>query len=301
MMDNSKPYSTGIIVGCAVIGLSILALLYGRKKRRPIALDSKKKIPFKLIEKQIVSHDTRRFRFTLQSAEHVLGLPVGKHIYLSATINGNLVVRPYTPVTSDDEIGYFDLVIKVYFKGVHPRFPDGGKMSQHLESLEIGDSIDVRGPSGKLNYTKPGILEIKDGLKPVVEKRCSNIGMIAGGTGITPMLQVIRAILKNQADNTKMWLLFANQTADDILLREDLESIKKEHPNRFHLWYTLDRPAEDWAYGSGFVNEKMLESHMPKPGPETLVLMCGPPPMIQFACIPNLEKLGFTSDSYFSF
>jgi cytochrome-b5 reductase len=34
-----------------------------------------------------------------------------------------------------------DLVIKVYFANVHPRFPEGGKMSQHLESLSLGDTI----------------------------------------------------------------------------------------------------------------------------------------------------------------
>lgn len=37
----------------------------------------------------------------------------GNHMYLSAKIDGSLVIRPYTPVTSDDEVGYFELVIKV--------------------------------------------------------------------------------------------------------------------------------------------------------------------------------------------
>eukprot|EP00112_Aurelia_sp_Birch-Aquarium-sp1_P025716 Seg8713.1 transcript_id=Seg8713.1/GoldUCD/mRNA.D3Y31 product="NADH-cytochrome b5 reductase 3" protein_id=Seg8713.1/GoldUCD/D3Y31 len=299
-MDIHKQ-SIGLIIGCSVIGISVLAFLYARRKRRPTALDPKQKIPFKLIDKEVVSHDTRRFRFALQTPEHILGLPIGKHIYLSAIINGNLVVRPYTPVSSDDDIGYFDLVIKVYFAGVHPRYPEGGKMSQHLESLKIGDTIDVRGPSGKLTYAKAGLLEIKDGTKPLVKRHCKNVGMIAGGTGITPMLQVIRAILKNTSDKTKMWLLFANQTEADILLRSDLEKIEKEFGDRFHLWYTLDRPEEGWKYSSGFINEKMIAEHMPKPGPETQVLMCGPPPMIQFACIPNLEKVGFDSDMYFSF
>ena len=62
---------------------------------------------------QSLSHDTRRFRFALPTDEHILGLPVGQHIYLNATINGQLVIRPYTPVTSDDDKGHFDLVIKV--------------------------------------------------------------------------------------------------------------------------------------------------------------------------------------------
>ncbi len=45
---------------------------------------------------------------------------------------------------------------QVYKAGVHPRFPNGGKMSQHLDSLEIGDTIDIRGPEGKVNYAGRG-------------------------------------------------------------------------------------------------------------------------------------------------
>lgn len=53
------------------------------------------------------------FRFGLPSDKHTLGLPTGQHIYVSATINGENVFRPYTPITSDDDKGYFDLIIKV--------------------------------------------------------------------------------------------------------------------------------------------------------------------------------------------
>lgn len=49
-----------------------------------------------------------------------------------------------------------DLVVKVYLKGVHPKFPDGGKMSQYLNSLKIGDVVEFRGPSGLLTYTGKG-------------------------------------------------------------------------------------------------------------------------------------------------
>lgn len=45
---------------------------------------------------------------------------------------------------------------KVYFKDVNPKFPAGGKMSQYLDSLDIGDYVDVRGPSGKLVYLGNG-------------------------------------------------------------------------------------------------------------------------------------------------
>ncbi|XP_065836094.1 NADH-cytochrome b5 reductase 3-like [Oscarella lobularis] len=262
-------------------------------------LDPTKKIPMKLIEKEIVSHDTRRFRFALPRSDMILGLPIGKHMYLSARIKDDLVIRPYTPVTSDDEIGYFDLVIKVYFANVHPRFPDGGKMTQHLESLEIGDTIDVRGPSGHLTYLGKGKMHIKEGKKEE-SRQCTHIGMIAGGSGITPMLQIVQAILKDPYDKTEMSLIFANQTEDDILLRPELEKIAADNPN-FKLWYTLDRPPEDWKYSSGFVSEEMIREHLPPAGASTQILMCGPPPMIKYACLPNLEKLGFTPQMHFAF
>ena len=53
------------------------------------------------------------FRFSLPSENEVLGLPIGQHITLSAVINGELVVRSYTPISSDDDIGYVDLIVKV--------------------------------------------------------------------------------------------------------------------------------------------------------------------------------------------
>ena len=295
-----------LLIALAVVGTTSLVglvtyFLRKRKGNSKIALDPTKKIPFKLIEKEEVSHDTRRFRFALQTPEHVLGLPVGQHMYLSAKINDKLVIRPYTPVTSDDEIGYFDLVIKVYFKNVHPKFPEGGKMSQHLNDMEIGDSIDIRGPNGHLTYLGKGKFKITDSNKPPKFMNCKQVGMIAGGTGITPMLQIIKAILKDKDDDTKMSLLFANQTEDDILLREELERVEKENSDQFSLWYTLDRPTENWKYSKGFVNDKMIDEHLPKAKESSVVLMCGPPPMIKFACIPNLEKLEFSEDQYFAF
>jgi cytochrome-b5 reductase len=155
-----------------------------------------------LVEKEVLSHDTRRFRFGLPSERHVLGLPVGQHISLRYTDeSGKLVMRSYTPVSSDDAKGYVDLVIKVYFKNVHPKFPDGGKMSQHLESLAVGDTIEVSGPKGKLTYVGKGEIHIKHRVsdaEPEV-RRAKKIGMIAGGTGITPMLQIIRRALQDTA------------------------------------------------------------------------------------------------------
>ena len=69
----------------------------------------------------------------------------------------------------------------------------------------------------------------------------------------------------------------------------------------FHLWYTLDRPPQGWKYATGFVNETMVKEHLPAASSDTLVLMCGPPPMLKHACIPALESLGHSADNYFCF
>lgn len=303
-MGTMMQLGIGVVVAIGVGILTVVGLkLFGKKKKKKITLESDKvNYPLKLVDIEEISHDTRRFRFALPSDEHCLGLPIGQHVYLSAKINGELVIRPYTPTSSDDDLGYVDLVIKVYFGGVHPRFPDGGKMSQYLEKMELGSTINFRGPSGHLTYGGGGQFTIrKDKKSPEEKKMAKKVGMIAGGTGITPMLQLVRAVLKDPRDKTKMWLIFANQTEKDILLRTELEDIAAEHPDKFHLWYTLDRPEEGWTYSKGFINGDMIKEHMPPPGSDTLVLMCGPPPMINFACKPALAELAYGDDMQFAY
>ena len=56
-----------------------------------------------------------------------------------------------------------------------------------------------------------------------------------------------------------------------------------------------------WKYSSGFINAEMISEHLPPPGASTQILMCGPPPMIKFACLPNLDKLGYSEDMYVPF
>ena len=68
------------------------------------------------------------------------------------------------------------------------------------------------------------------------------------------MLQIVRDVFKSEED-TRLWLLFANQTEEDILLREEIEDIQRQYPNRFSFMYTLDRPNDSWTYQKGFINK----------------------------------------------
>jgi len=240
-----------------------------------------------LVSKESLSHDVRKFRFATAPGQ-TLGLEAGRHLTLSTSKEGKLLSRPYSPVSSETETGHFDLCVKIYFPT--ETFP-GGQMSMYLENLPIGGSIDVKGPLGKCYYSAPSQLTLVKG-EETQTRAAPSIGMIAGGTGITPFLAIIRKIFANPADNTKVSLLFANQTEKDIFLREELESIVEKSPN-FKLWYTVDRPPADWKYSKGFVTQEMIKDHLWEGDVRPSVFMlCGPPPMVKAACLPSLEKLG---------
>ncbi|XP_065359798.1 NADH-cytochrome b5 reductase 3 isoform X1 [Calliphora vicina] len=307
------PIAVGLVA--VVAGAVIIHYLINKKstkKPRPepnrtarlrTLIDANDKYQLPLIEKEVLSHDTRRFRFGLPSHQHILGLPVGQHIHLIATIDNELVIRPYTPISSDDDVGYVDLVVKVYFKDTHPKFPAGGKMSQYLDQMQIGDKISFRGPSGRLQYLGNGNFSIKklrkDPPKTVTAKR---VNMIAGGTGITPMLQLVRDVLKHsEKDKTELALLFANQSEKDILLRNELDELAKKYPDQLKVWYTVDKAGEGWTYSIGFINDMMIKVNLFPADDSTITLMCGPPPMINFACNPALDQLGYHPDNRFAY
>ncbi|XP_076878265.1 NADH-cytochrome b5 reductase 2 [Brachyhypopomus gauderio] len=297
-----------VITLLAVVATALYLLLKlgrsaGRKKtsKFPKTLqDPTVKYSLPLTEKEEITHDTKRFRFSLPSSKHVLGLPIGQHVYLSAKVKGSLVVRAYTPVSSDEDQGFVDLVVKVYYKNTHPDYPDGGKMSQYLNDMKIGDTIDVRGPNGLLVYNGNGQFAIRPDKKSNANvRRFKHVAMIAGGTGVTPMLQLIRSITADPADTTKCSLIFANQTEQDILLRRELDEVRERHSDQLNLWYTLDKPPQGWKYSTGYINAAMIKDHLPPPANDVLIVMCGPPPMIQYACQPNLTKLGYKSENTF--
>jgi len=250
-----------------------------------------------LVEKIIVNHDTRIFRFGLPDPNMRLGLPTGQHMFLKARYEGKTVMRPYTPITDDNTRGHVDLIIKVYFKNVHPKFPEGGKMSQHLDSMKIGDHIEVKGPLGEFVYKGRGEFTWKG--KP---RRCTQISLIAGGTGISLPYQVAYAILLDPEDKTRVKLLFANQTPADILARSLIDDLVAKHSDRFEVSYTVDRVPEgsgEWKYDVGFINDDMIKRALFPPSPDTVCLMCGPPIMYEKACVPNLLKVGYDRENIF--
>jgi cytochrome-b5 reductase len=200
------------------------------------------------------------------------------------------VIRPYTPVSDEDSRGFLDFIIKKY---------PNGPMSEHMHSMTPGQTLDMKGPIPKYPYEA---------------NKHEHIGMIAGGTGITPMWQVLRAIFKNPEDKTKVTMLYGNVAADDILLKKELEELENTYPQRFRVVYTLDKPSENWAGARGFITKDMIKTAFPEPKSENLqIFVCGPPgmykavsgtknsPQDQGELSGILKELGYSKDQVYKF
>ena len=297
-----------IIFGSAAVLLLALYLA----KPKPFLDGTRQSL--KLQEIKVPSPDTKLFRFALPSDKHCFGLPLGKHVKIfcpnptgvvAGKWNGrddpeegaDEIQRSYTPTSSEADLGRADLVIKVYEGGKIDRFPDGGKMSQYFGRLKVGDAISLKGPTGSIEYLGRGNWQYA---KRQI-KGMSHVGMLAGGTGITPMYQIVQEALRDTSDKTKFSLIFANQTLEDILLLPELNALAQQHPDRFTVHYTLDRPEPEWEGSTGFITAEMISAHLPPPAASTLIVMCGPPPMIKFACKQNLDALGYDKKRQLAF
>lgn len=257
----------------------------------------------KLISIDRVNHDARIYRFELEYPEQPFGLPTGQHVYArlrrktgaadqeatgGIVVQGELVQRAYTPISPESALGHVDLLIKVYHRTAD--FPDGGKMTLGFEELEWGDTIEFKGPLGTFQWLGNSTASWRSNKLPA-----RNVGLIAGGSGITPIYQVLRAISNDTSDReTRIWLVNANKTETDILLRHELEAFAHRlGVDRFRSHYILSKPPAEWLQGKGRINLKVMQEHMPPPNEDSLILICGPDPMIEHSVKPTLKELGW--------
>ncbi|XP_042480483.1 NADH--cytochrome b5 reductase 1-like [Macadamia integrifolia] len=274
-LDSLTPEIVGVAVAFVAIGAGAAYFYLNKKPKGCLDPDNFKE--FKLVKRTALSHNVAEFRFALPTPTSVLGLPIGQHMSCKGRDgNGEEVIKPYTPTTLDSDVGYFELVIKMYPQG---------RMSHHFRELRVGDYLAVKGPKGRFKY-QPGQVRA--------------FGMLAGGSGITPMFQVTRAILESPKDKTKVYLIYANVTFEDILLKKELDGLATNYPDRFKVYYVLNQPPEAWNGGVGFVSKEMIKTHLPAPASDIQILRCGPPPMNK-AMAAHLDDLGYTSEMQFQF
>ncbi|WFD31052.1 cytochrome-b5 reductase [Malassezia sp. CBS 17886] len=222
------------------------------------ALTPDRFIPFTLVERKQYNHDSSFYVFQLPNGT-VSGLRTASCVVMRGVDGepkddkGNPIIRPYTPVTPAHEKNHIDFLIKHY---------PNGKMTNYLTSLKPGDKVMIKGPIQKHEYS-PNQFE--------------EIGLIAGGSGVTPMFQLINEIALNPVDKTKVTFLYANKTPDDILLREKFEELKKDA--RFNVVHAVDDAKGAWDGIKGFIDKDVIQKFIPSPerGDKVKVFVCGPP------------------------
>ncbi|KAI8140685.1 hypothetical protein BJV82DRAFT_622125 [Fennellomyces sp. T-0311] len=258
-----------------------------------------------LDSKTCLSSSIRIFRFVFDEHQD-FGLPVGQHAYLklqqeqlTRDAPTKAVMRAYTPSRSGP--GFVEFLVKIYF-------PDhqqpGGAFTQLLEKMRVGETIDVKGPLGEYEYCGDGRYSIMR--KP--SKRAGYIGMIAGGTGITPMWQIIDA-LRHDHNPPRVSLIYCVRHLEDLVLSEELNAIQELlGPDVLHIRYILSNPPKDWKHGHGRLTAAELNEHLfphkDIDDSDKVVLLCGSDAMIDDCCKPLItEALGesFASSKVFVF
>lgn len=172
-------------------------------------------------------------------------------------------------------------------------------MSEHLHSMEPNQRLDFRGPVPKYPWSP---------------NKHTHIALIAGGTGITPMYQLMRAIFKNPDDKTKVTLIFGNIKEEDILLKHELQDLENTYPQRFRAFYVLNEPPNDSKITRGNISKELLKIVLPDPKTENVkIFVCGPPGLYQAISGPKespreqgelqgyLKELGYSSDQVYKF
>lgn len=249
-------------------------------------------VSLKLEDVEIINHNSKRFRFRLPEDDMVSGVHIASAILTKykGPEAEKPVIRPYTPISDEDARGYLDLLVKKY---------PNGPMSTHLHDMVPGQRLDVKGPIPKYPWSA---------------NKHNHIALIAGGTGITPMFQLCRAIFNNPDDQTKVTLVFGNISEEDILLKHELATLENHYPRRFRAFYVLDNPPKEWTGGKGYINKELLKTVLPEPKSDNIKLfVCGPPGMMdsisgskksprdQGELKGILKELGYTPEQVYKF
>ncbi|KAM5537092.1 hypothetical protein V8D89_009238 [Ganoderma adspersum] len=280
-------------------------LLRQKEQQRGFALQPDIFIRAILKERLELTTSVRRYTFEIPHGvgekPPKLGIPVGSHVQLAVHFEDQAVLRSYTPIfpvlPEEDTDGSFQLLVKTYFPDKGKAFP-GGTVSNYLDCLQIGEEIDIRGPIGEITYS------IEDRAFEVGGKKLhfDKLNLLVGGTGITPIWQLIHAILSSTTDFPTMSLINCNVSEDDILLREKLEGYARTHHERFKVWNVLSNPAEakDHTLGSkecstGWVTADIIRQHFEAPSPigSIATFICGPVGLVEQTALPALTKWGF--------
>jgi len=207
--------------------------------------------------------------FRLSSADQTLPpFIAGQYIPLFLEIDGVRTSRPYSISSQPKQTGYYDITVR--------RVENGLVSNYLLDGAHVGDSLDASGPQGNFYHN------------PLYHNKA--MVCIAGGSGITPFMSMIRETVECGLDRS-ITLLYGNRSTDDIIFHEELARISKRFDNITYI-PVIEKPADDYTGACGFINAELIQK-IPGDVQDKTFYLCGPQGMYDF-CLPELENLGVT-------
>ncbi|MBD3194916.1 MAG: 2Fe-2S iron-sulfur cluster binding domain-containing protein [Candidatus Lokiarchaeota archaeon] len=189
-----------------------------------------------------LSHDTVLLRLiSNDSLKPLSPYRAGQYIGLTVEINGIKTIRPYSLVSSPNQLAYYELGIK--------RKQNGFVSPYLVGNVNVGDKFEATEPLGQF-YHNP----LFHGNKLV---------FIAGGCGITPFMSMLRYFTE-LSKSIEIWLIFGCLTQQDILFKEELDNLQNNHPN-IHIDYVLSEANSEWKGLCGFITKEVIAEFLSSP------------------------------------
>jgi len=193
----------------------------------------------------------------------------GQYIALYLEIEGIRTGRPYSISSAPNQTGYYDITVRRMANGLVSNFL--------LDDVKAGDIIQSSGPDGQFVYN------------PIIYGK--TLVFIAGGSGITPFMSMIREIADCGLDR-EIYLFYGNKSSDDIIFHSELTDLSSQFENIRYI-PVIEDPASGYEGSSGFITREILVKEIGDIQNKTFML-CGPQALYDF-CVPELEKLGVPS------
>src|SRR6476659_8919857 len=188
----------------------------------------------------------------------------GQHLTLRATLDGEEVRRNYSLCTAPAEGDWMVTVKRI----------GGGLFSNWVgDQLKAGDTVEVMVPHGSFTCEFDA-------------SKSRHLVAIAGGSGITPVMSLIKTLLREEP-NSRFTLLYGNRDSSSVIFLEALAGLKDKHLGRLELYHFLDQEEQDIELYNGMLNRGRLEeaiTHLvPDAGDVDGWFICGPGPMMDAA------------------
>jgi ferredoxin-NADP reductase len=190
----------------------------------------------------------------------------GQYIALFLEVGGVRTSRPYSISSPPNQVGFYDITIR--------RVENGLVSSYLLDEIKRGDTLVSSGPAGSFYFN------------PLIHKK--TMVCIAGGSGITPFMCMIREIVECGLDRS-VYLFYGSKTAQDVIFAGELSRIAERFQN-IHYIPVIEEAAEGYAGACGFITRSLLQEALDNIEDKSFFI-CGPQGLYDF-CLPQVEDLG---------